>query len=58
VTGLYVRATIVLSSLLVLLGVGLVLETALAGGGGVGYLLGTLLALAGALRVYLTTRRG
>jgi hypothetical protein len=54
--GLHARATLFFSSLLVLLGVALVVETALAGGG-VGYLLGTLLALAGGLRVYLTRRR-
>jgi hypothetical protein len=56
VTELHARATIFFSSLLVLLGIVLVVETALAGGG-VGYLLGTLLALVGALRVYLTRRR-
>jgi drug/metabolite transporter (DMT)-like permease len=50
------RATVFFSSLLVLLGVVLVVETALAGGG-VGYLLGIMLALVGALRVYLTRRR-
>jgi hypothetical protein len=54
--GLHARATLFFSSLLVLLGLALVVETALAGGG-VGYLLGTLLALAGGLRVYLTRRR-
>jgi hypothetical protein len=56
VTGLHARATLFFSSLLVLLGVALVVETALAGGG-VGYLLGSLLALVGALRLYLTWRR-
>lgn len=50
------RTTVFLSSLLVVLGVVLVVETALAGGG-VGYLLGVMLALVGALRVYLTRRR-
>jgi hypothetical protein len=52
----HARATVFFSSLLVLLGVVLVVETALAGGG-VGYLLGIMLALVGALRVYLTRRR-
>jgi drug/metabolite transporter (DMT)-like permease len=52
----HARATIFFSTLLVLLGVVLVVETALAGGG-VGYLLGVTLALVGALRVYLTRRR-
>lgn len=55
-TAFHSRATLFFSSLLVLLGVALVVETALAGGG-VGYLLGSLLALVGALRVYLTWRR-
>jgi hypothetical protein len=54
---LHARATIFLSSLLVLLGTVLVVETALAGGGAVGYLLGAMLALVGALRLYLTRGR-
>jgi hypothetical protein len=49
------RATIALSLLLVLLGVTVIVETALLGGG-IGFLLGALLVLAGALRVYLSTR--
>ena len=54
-TGLNPRLTMLLSGLLVVLGVVLVVETALAGGG-VGYLIGTMLALAGAVRIYLTRR--
>ena len=54
-TGAPTRVTIVLSSLLVLLGIGLVVETALVGGG-VGYLLGVLFVLAGGLRLYLSSR--
>jgi hypothetical protein len=49
-------ATILLSSLLVVLGFVLVVETALAGGG-IGYLLGALLALVGGVRVYLTVKK-
>lgn len=46
-------ATSVLSGLLVLLGFVLLVETALLGGG-VGFLLGALLVLAGGLRLYLS----
>lgn len=53
---IHARATVFFSGLLVLLGAVLVVETALAGGG-VGYLLGIMLALVGALRVYLIRRR-
>jgi hypothetical protein len=45
-------ATAVFSLLLVLLGLGAIVETALLGGG-IGFLLGALLALAGGLRLYL-----
>jgi uncharacterized membrane protein HdeD (DUF308 family) len=55
VTGLHPRVTLLLSGLIVVLGVILVIETALAGGG-LGYLFGTMLALAGAFRIYLTRR--
>ena len=54
---LHARATIVFSSVLVVLGLLLVVETALAGGG-LGYVLGAAIASVGALRVYLVTRRG
>jgi hypothetical protein len=53
--GLRVRATVLLSTLLVLLGIGLVVETAVLGGG-IGYLLGGVLMLAGAGRLYLSLR--
>jgi hypothetical protein len=53
---LQARTTIFLSGLLVALGILLVIETTLAGGGAVGYLLGAMLALVGALRVYLARR--
>jgi hypothetical protein len=49
------RATRVLSLALVGLGVAMIVETAVLGGG-VGYLLGALLALAGGLRLYLSRR--
>ena len=47
--------TIAISAVLVLLGVAILVETALVGGG-IGYLLGALFASAGALRLYLSTR--
>jgi hypothetical protein len=49
------RATRILSFALVGIGVALIVETALLGGG-IGYLLGALLALAGVLRLYLSRR--
>ncbi|HEY3069276.1 MAG TPA: hypothetical protein VGJ34_03085 [Gaiellaceae bacterium] len=49
------RATRALSLVLAGLGVALIVETALIGGG-IGYLLGALLALAGVLRLYLSLR--
>jgi hypothetical protein len=50
-----VRATVLLSALLVLLGLGLVIETAVLGGG-IGFVLGSVLVLAGAGRLYLSLR--
>jgi len=50
------RTTIALSILIVVLGIVVVAETALAGGG-IGYLFGTLLVLAGAGRLYVSRRR-
>jgi hypothetical protein len=47
------RATLVLSVVLVGIGVVLLVETALYGGG-IGYLFGALFLLAGALRGYLS----
>jgi hypothetical protein len=49
------RATVVISAVLVVLGVVILVETALVGGG-IGYLLGALFASAGALRLYLSAR--
>ena len=49
------RATVFLSGALIALGLAVIVETALVGGG-VGYVLGVLLALAGGLRLYLSTR--
>ncbi|HEX5469873.1 MAG TPA: hypothetical protein VFW80_12585 [Gaiellaceae bacterium] len=49
------RVTMALSGLLVVLGTVLLVETALAGGG-IGYLFGALLMLAGAGRLYVSTR--
>jgi hypothetical protein len=48
----------ILSALLLVLGVAVVVRTAVAGGGilALGYVLGTLLMLAGALRLYLSRR--
>jgi hypothetical protein len=50
--------TKILSGLLIVLGVAVVVRTALAGGGALalGYLFGVLLVGAGALRLYLSTR--
>lgn len=52
---LQVGATVVISGLLALMGIVLIVETALLGGG-IGFLLGTLFLLAGGLRVYLLRR--
>jgi hypothetical protein len=50
--------TRVLSGLLVVLGVAMIVRTAVAGGGplALGFVLGALLILAGALRLYLSSR--
>ena len=50
------RTTVALSILIVVLGIVVLAETALAGGG-IGYLFGTLLVLAGAGRLYVSQRR-
>jgi hypothetical protein len=47
--------TVAISAVLVLLGVAILVETALVGGG-IGYLLGALFVSAGALRLYLSAR--
>jgi hypothetical protein len=48
-----IAATTALSGLLVVLGLAVIVETALLGGG-VGFLLGALLVLAGTARLYLS----
>jgi hypothetical protein len=53
--GARARTTAALSALLVLLGVAIIVEAAFVGGG-VGFLLGALFVLAGALRLYLSSR--
>jgi uncharacterized membrane protein HdeD (DUF308 family) len=50
------RTTVALSILIVVLGIVVLAETALAGGG-IGYLFGTLLVLAGAGRLYVSRRK-
>ncbi len=57
VTAFYRRATLVFGVLAVALGVALVVETAAAGGGSVGYVLGVLFAALGVGRLYLLKRR-
>jgi hypothetical protein len=52
---LRLRTTIALSALMVVLGIVLVVETALVGGG-IGYVLGALLVLAGVGRLYVSRR--
>ena len=49
------KVTAVLSSLLVVLGIVLLVETAFAGGG-IGYLFGALFVVAGAGRLYVSFR--
>ncbi|HEY7002974.1 MAG TPA: hypothetical protein VH281_01730 [Gaiellaceae bacterium] len=54
-SGLRLRATIVLSGIMVVLGIVLLVETAVVGGG-IGYLIGGLLVLAGVGRLYVSLR--
>jgi hypothetical protein len=49
------RTTTILSSVLVVLGIVLLVETAIAGGG-IGYVFGALLVIAGAGRLYVLHR--
>ena len=50
------RATTAVSGLIMVLGLILLLETAIVGGGTTGYALGALFVLAGGGRLYLSTR--
>ena len=50
------RATAAVSALIALLGVVLLIETIVTGGGSAGYVLSALFLLAGAGRFYLSTR--
>jgi hypothetical protein len=53
--GLRLRLTLVLSAVMVVLGLVLLVETAVIGGG-IGYLFGGLLVLAGVGRLYVSRR--
>ena len=55
-TGFYRRSVLVFGALAVVLGIALVVETAAAGGGSVGYVLGVLFAALGLGRLYLLKR--
>ena len=50
-----IRQTLVSAALLLVLGIALIVETAVLGGG-IGLLLGALFVLAGGLRLYLSFR--
>jgi hypothetical protein len=52
---LRIKLTVVLSALMVVLGIVLLVETALVGGG-IGYAFGALLVLAGVGRLYVSLR--
>lgn len=54
---MYSLATLVFSALFVLIGIALLVRTALAGGGVVGYLLGILFVVLGVARFTLERRR-
>ena len=49
------RTTLAFSAVLLVLGIALIVETAVLGGG-IGLLLGALFVLAGGLRLYLSSR--
>jgi hypothetical protein len=53
----YGRSVVVFGILMVVLGIALLVETAAAGGGSTGYLLGTLFVALGVGRLYLLRRR-
>jgi hypothetical protein len=54
---LYGRSVLVFGILMVVLGIAIFVETAAAGGGSTGYLLGTLFVALGAGRLFLLRRR-
>ncbi len=56
-TGVYQRFVFVFGVVAILLGIALLVETAAAGGGSVGYLLGLLFVGLGIGRLYLLRRR-
>ena len=55
--GLYRRGIVVFGVLSVALGIALLVETSIQGGGSVGYLLGVLFLALGIGRLYLARRR-
>ena len=55
--GLYKRSVYVFALLAMVLGIALLVETAVLGGGSTGYLLGVLFAALGCARLYLLRRR-
>jgi hypothetical protein len=57
VTGFYRRSTFAFGLIAIGLGVALLAETAAAGGGSTGYLLGVLFVALGSGRLYLLRRR-
>lgn len=56
-TGFYRRSIWVFGVLAIVLGIALVAETARAGGGGTGYVVGVLFVALGCGRLYLLKRR-
>jgi len=56
-TGFHRRSTLVFGVLVIVLGTAILAETALAGGGSVGYLLGALFVALGCGRIYLLRHR-
>jgi len=54
---LYGRTVFVFGILMIVLGIAIVIETAAAGGGSTGYVLGTLFAALGVGRLFLLRRR-
>lgn len=56
-SSLYRRATLAFGVLAIGIGIALLAETALAGGGSVGYVFGALFVLLGWGRIYLLRRR-